>query len=357
MRAAGDGVVVTNDALVLEAKDGVRIEGGGPRPIRRQRIGGRVSKACIETREEICEVRVRAVTVPHAGEAELTAEPILEGAKEPLDATLGLRAVRGDPVDAQFLQGAFDLCGRGFSGQLLLEGQRACGGPVEDAMAIAVGGDGDAFGLGEGVKDVEIAVRIFLVAKGGGEHFSSSIVHDGDEGEARAALFQPVVVAPVDLHEQAGLGHPLAPAAVAWRAAMPRAAQSRGPQDAVDGGLGQREAFAFGQELAEVGVVDPRVGSLGEVDDPRADGISHAPRRETTAVPMDHRLGAVSAIGASQAADLTGGEGQEVGRLGHPKLAAIEGTEYDELLLRAMRQGNHPPRIRLGGGRTFSLNR
>src|SRR2546422_536716 len=171
MRAAGDGVVVTNDALVLEAKDGVRIEGGGPRPIRRHRIGGRVSKACIETREEICEVRVRAVTVPHAGEAELTAEPILEGAKEPLDATLGLRAVRGDPVDAQFLQGAFDLCGRGFSGQLLLEGQRACGGPVEDAMAIAVGGDGDAFGLGEGVKDVEIAVRIFLVAKGGGEHF------------------------------------------------------------------------------------------------------------------------------------------------------------------------------------------
>jgi hypothetical protein len=71
---------------------------------------------------------------------------------------------------------------------------------------------------------------------------------------------------------------------------------------------------------------------------------------------MDQRLGSVPAIGSSQASDLAAGQVQEGGRFGHQKLAAVESAEYDELLLRAVRQGNHPPRIRLGGGRTFSLN-
>ncbi len=62
------------------------------------------------------------------------------------------------------------------------------------------------------------------------------------------------------------------------------------------------------------------------------------------------------AIRSAQAPDLAGGETQEIGGFGHPQLTAVESTEDNELLLRAMRQGHHPPRIRPGGGRTFSLN-
>jgi hypothetical protein len=123
--------------------------------------------------------------------------------------------VGGDPVDAQFLQGAFDLGRRGFPGELLGEGERALRRAVKDAMAIAVGSDGDPLGLGEGVKDVEIPMRIFLVPKGGGRDFPRGVINHRQEGEARTALLQPIVVAAIELHEEAFLRHALPAVAVA----------------------------------------------------------------------------------------------------------------------------------------------
>src|SRR3989337_1796876 len=83
-------------------------------------------------------------------------------------------------------------------------------------------------------------------------------------------------------------------------------------------------------------------------------GVIRAPGRATTAVAMDQGLGAVPAVRPAQTPDLTGGETQEVGRFGHVNLAAIQGGEHDELLLRTLRQDDrvpiHASRIR-GGGR------
>jgi len=101
------------------------------------------------------------------------------------------------------------------------------------------------------------------------------------------------------------------------------------------------EPFAFGQELAEVRVVDPGVGGLGEPDDPRTGGGSDAPGGGTTAVPMDQRLGAVPAVRPAQTPDLTGGEAQKVSRFGHQELAAVQSLEDDEVLLCTLRQGDH----------------
>ncbi len=356
MRAAGDGVVVADDALVLEAQDGLGIECSGPRSIRRHRIGGRVSKACIEAREEICEVRVRAVTVPHAGEAELTAEPILEGAKEPLDATFGLGAARRDPADAQFLQGSFDLCGRGSPGQLLLEGERSLRrGPVEDPVMVAVDGDRDPLRLGEGVKDMEIAVRIFFVPKRGGGDFAGGVIDRRDEGEAGSALVEPGVSAPIQLHEESSLGHPLAPTTVAGWASVPGTTQPGLSKNAVDRGMRQGEAVPLGQELAQVFVVDPGIDRLGELNDSRAGGIRYAPRGVAPAVPMDQGLGAVSADRPAQAPDLTAGETQEFGRFRHQKLATVQASEHNESLLCTGRQGDHASLYSARGGRTFLL--
>jgi len=123
--------------------------------------------------------------------------------------------------------------------------------------------------------------------------------------------------------------------------------------------MGQREAVPLGQEFAEVLVVEPGVRRLGELDDVSPGGVIHAPGRATTAVAMDQGLGAVPAVRPAQTPDLTGGEAQEVGRFGHVNLAAIQGGEHDELLLRTLRQDDrvpiHASRIRGGGGRTFSL--
>jgi hypothetical protein len=71
---------------------------------------------------------------------------------------------------------------------------------------------------------------------------------------------------------------------------------------------------------------------------------------------MDQGLWAASTVRASQAPDLTGRETQEVSGFGQAQLAAIQGVQDGQLLLCAVRQGHHPPRIRLGGGRTFSLS-
>ncbi len=85
----------------------------------------------------------------------------------------------------------------------------------------------------------------------------------------------------------------------------------------MDRRVGQREAFALGQQLAQVLVVDPGVGGLGEVDDPGAGRLIDAPGRPATAVPVDQGPGAVPAERSAQAPDLTGGEAQEVSRFGH----------------------------------------
>ena len=102
--------------------------------------------------------------------------------------------------------------------------------------------------------------------------------------------------------------------------------------------------------------VDVGIGGLGEPHDPLPGGVIKAPRRAASAVAMNQGVGTSAAVRSAQTPDLTDREAQEVSGLAHPKLAAIQGREYDQLLLCAVRQDHHPPRIRFGGGRTFSLS-
>src|SRR3990170_8270454 len=235
-RPKGDGVVVADRALVFEAEDGLGIEACGPRTIGGSRIGRLLGEAGIEARKEVPQEGIRALAIDDAGEAQFGAQAILAGAKEPLDATLRLRALGGDPLDAEFLQSAGDLCGGGFPSELLLEGKWFGLTAVEDAVAITVHGDRDALRLRQGVQDLEVAMGILLVPEGGGEDLSSGVVHGHDDGEARTPVVEPGVGTAVELDEEAGLRHPLAPAAVARGAAPPRATEACGPQDALNRG-------------------------------------------------------------------------------------------------------------------------
>lgn len=69
VRAEGDGVVVGDDARVLEAEDGIRDEMGGPGTIRALRPRRRSGKACIVAAEESREEGVRGVCGGDAREA------------------------------------------------------------------------------------------------------------------------------------------------------------------------------------------------------------------------------------------------------------------------------------------------
>ncbi len=79
-------------------------------------------------------------------------------------------------------------------------------------------------------------MRIFLVAKGGGEDFSGRIIEGCEERQARPTLVEPGVRATVELDEEAFPRHPLAAAPMPRWAAAARAGQTRRTQDAAEGG-------------------------------------------------------------------------------------------------------------------------
>jgi hypothetical protein len=340
VRPERDGVVVADDPLVLEAEDGVRIKSGRPRPIGGGRGQWPLGKARIEAREEVGETDIRAVAIPDPGEAEFAAQAILEGAKEPLDAALRLGAMRGDPVDAQFLHGAFDLGGGGFPSELLGQRQRARGHPVKDAMAIAIRGDGDALGLGEGVKDLEVAVRVFLVPKGGGRDFPRGVINNRQEGEARTALLQPIVVAAIELHEEAFLRHALPAAAVAGWTPAARAASPGSTEETADRRARDRDPLAFGQELGEVLVIHIGVGGGREHHDPTAERSIDPIGGRPPAIAMDEGDGPSGPIGPPQPTDLAHRPPEKLGGLNHQEIATIQRMQDRQTLLGTLRQGN-----------------
>jgi hypothetical protein len=63
-------------------------------------------------------------------------QAVLQGGKQPLDASFGLGALGGDPFDPQFLQGSPKLRAGPFSAELFADGRRTVA--TEDAVFIRV---------------------------------------------------------------------------------------------------------------------------------------------------------------------------------------------------------------------------
>src|SRR5208283_3661914 len=143
MRAERDGVIGGDDAPIAQAeaageieaaRQGAEVAGGG---------GGGASEALVVVGAEAVEHGVGFGQSGGAGEAEFADQAVLKGAPGALDAALGLGRVGGDLLDAKFFEGASELGGSLFSGELLGEG------PVrivalEDAVAVAVKAERDA---------------------------------------------------------------------------------------------------------------------------------------------------------------------------------------------------------------------
>ncbi len=256
----GDGVVVGDSPPVLEAKDGVGIEAAGPGAIGGLALRRGPGEAGIVAGEEGGEEGIGGLLVADACETELDDETILEGAEEALDATLGLRAGGGDPGDAEFVQHAADLSGGALPLQLFLERPTGVSSAFEDAVPIGVDGERQAGAAGELAEDLEVAMGGFLRVEPPGKHVAGGIIDECMQDKCGAALLQPGVLAAVTLDEHAGLGHPLAAAAMAWRAAGARAVDTCGPENAVEGGPGDDEVLPVLEEFTEVLEVHSRVG-------------------------------------------------------------------------------------------------
>jgi hypothetical protein len=73
-----------------------------------------------------------------SGQTHFFHRAVLQGGKQPLDASFGLRALCGDPVDPQFLESSPKLRAGPFSPELFADGGRTVA--TEDAIFIRVMG-------------------------------------------------------------------------------------------------------------------------------------------------------------------------------------------------------------------------
>jgi len=264
-----EGIVVPDGALILEAADAFELVRGRRRAPGRLGLRGRVGEARIIAREKSVEHALRLRERAGLSEAEFADEPILKGAKEAFDPTFPFRRGGGDPADAEFLEGSADL--RGFDGPLQLRGQseRRASIAMKDPMPIGVGGRRDAIAADESAEQAEIALRVFLRAEDAGEDLSRGIVDGGMEHQAGPAVLEPGMVAAVHLDEQAGLGHALPAATMAWRPTPTGTADASGAEQALNGRARDMQGFALREQFRELAIVAACIGGARKSDEAR----------------------------------------------------------------------------------------
>ena len=267
----------------------------------------------------------------------------MEGAEEPFDPAFGLRRSGRDPANAEFLQGAAHLRGLGPIRELFRHTHRRPGIAVEDAMAIGIGGAGKAIAADELAEEEKIALGILLPAEDGRQDASSCIVNGGEEDQAGAAVFEPGVLAAVHLNEQAGLGHALPAAPMAWGSAGAGAADAGGAQQPLDGLAGEAQALALPEELGEVVIIRASVAGAGEREDAGPYGVGNAPRRRAATVTMGEGREALLTPAREQAAEVAKREAQQRSSFLGPENAMLHpGQDMDTTLLR-LSQGHRLP--------------
>lgn len=144
--------------------------------------------------------------------------------------------------------------------------------------------------LAEGAQQGEVAGGIFLAAERGREDGPRRVVDGPQEAAGGLRRPEPRVGAPVELEEEPGLGFARPAAPMLGGPTAARRDHPGGPQDPADRGATDRQALHRGELLGEVVVIEPRVPSLGEGNDLRAESVREPPGRPAPAIPMGEAL-------------------------------------------------------------------
>lgn len=151
--------------------------------------------------------------------------------------------------------------------KLILERERGARIPMKEAVAIGVDGGGDAIVLNEVTEEQEVAVRVFFLTKDGSEDVACRVIDGGVQDQPGAPVLQPGMVAPVHLHEEAGLGHAFAAPAMAWRTACPGAADASSPKEPLHRFAGHLDPLAVGEQFGEVVIIHASIERPCELED------------------------------------------------------------------------------------------
>ncbi len=333
MRPEGDGVIVGDDARVLETEKRLGDDVGGPGAIRGLGSSGGASKARVVASEESREEGVCRVFVGDAGETQFGHEAILERAEDALDAPLRLGTGRWDPVDPQFLQEASHLGGGPRSLKLFVETPAAVARAVEDSMAIRVGGQGETRSEGELAEDVKVADGRFLVLEPPGKDLPCGIIDRRVQHELRAAIFEPGMMTGIELDEHPFLGHALPAGAMLGGTPAAGAGNAGMVQKATDGLARDPHAFPLPEELGEMLMVHRGIRGASQPHDPLTERIGQPAWRGTAPIAVGECRRATETVSTPNPSEVADRESQETRRLRHLEVSPIEGIQNEHTTL------------------------
>ena len=184
-------------------------------------------------------------------------------------------------------------------------------------MAVSVEGNGDAPALDQPFYQVEVASGVLLLAKQRVGHSASGIVHRQEQGEVGASVPQPGMMAAVNLHQHAFLGHSLPSYPVSGRTTFPRAGNARPGQDAVHRPPAEVNSLPATQQLGEVGLIGSGIGGAGQLHHRSCLGVGDGVAGSMASVPVSQCGGAFLAIGRQHASGVAFSHPHDLSGLGY----------------------------------------
>ena len=275
--AEANSVVIGHDTPVLETEDLVVMPAFGPGQPRRRGVGRGHAESVVMPREIPLQHHIRLFAIDRASQSQLAREAILEGTPETFHTAFGLRRARPDQPNAELAKESTKLRWLRMITELLFQAQRRLLGDEEDRVAIAVQGQRDATTAHHLTEQLEVPVRVFLLAKTGPGHDAGGVIDAAQQREIRTSPFQPVVAAAVDLQQHAFLGHALSTSAMTRSTPLPCRCNAGSGQDAVHTRAREVDVLLGGEHLREMFPIEARVRTRGQLDHPSGQGTIDFP--------------------------------------------------------------------------------
>ena len=195
-------------------------------------------------------------------------------------------------------------------------------------MTVAIEGERDAAAPDDLLQQEEVAAGVLGGAEEGVHGCAGRIVDGEQQGEARAALLEPGVMAAVDLKQHPLAGHPLTPDAVLGRPAATGARDADPRQDPADRPAAHVQALVLPQQLGEVGVVRSRVAGGGQAHHGRGDIGRDGVVRTAPAVAVGERRSSPRTVGGEEPPRVPLADAQDLGGLRDLQISGDHPVEY-----------------------------
>ena len=320
-------VVVADHSLVNEGADVLQVVRS-----RAPGLGGvarRTSEATVVVGGELAQDGVGRFEVSSPGQTKFTAQAILQHAPQAFDAAFGLGRLGGQESDAQSFQSVAELSRPALSGQLFLDG------PVivvadEDAVAIAIEGQGHAETVEQAVEQAEITLGSFRREELRGQDFPRGVVLHAESREERAATLQPVMRGAIELHEFPFAGRAQTALAMSGQAAWARGTDSRRPQQTAESFAAEREAFLLDQLVMKVMIVEAGVFRTSQAQDGLTGRVGQAAVTGPAAVGVSQSRCAALPVASFEALDVP-----------RRKIEQLRGSGTRQVSLHASRNDHH----------------